>query len=993
MEGEHRVSVTPGSDGLAAGIDDVNRRLRAVLAHGDGFRRRKLPRTWTPPPMPCVGRDDELADLRAALTAGRRHVCVHGPRGMGKTTLLYRAATLGILAADTMPDCEGVLWPRRGFRFADDLLRDLFADCYHAKPNAVVPDETVRRLLRPINALVVLDHLALPDDELRAVVEAMPDSRFVLTAARPDPPGFAHVLPLGGLSLDNGVRALADRLDEPLAEDDVHHLAAVWEDYEGHPGRLAGLAGYLRTVGRRGTGVRVPTPEELPLVVPRVVAELDPSARATLEVLAAVPDAEWGAGLLARVSDTAEKLGARRLVRHSLVGCPDGRRYRLGPYVHDHLPAGFPTHVAEIAARLTVWLHETARPVPVAAETDVIERTLEATLAEGDHLAALLLARAASVVLVNSAAWSAWRRILTLGLRAARAVGSVRDELYFTYGLAAWATANQRTDEAVRLLDLVIGASQDSGENYAAEQAAEWRGRIEDAAWERTEIVPPVAVHGLVAQLARVVPGAFRTAKPRLGQLPGVQAVLRFTAENPVVVRVAAGLVAAAIAAAATVLALPHPGTARSEAIPTPGTSRGPGARPVFGASPAPTGTRGSAPGNAPGGSGGGGAPAALPGDPGGGSGGPAAVLPGSFPTTTAAGEPAPGPSTTSPFGPPPPPIAQTWGFWRVRYTDDPPGTTRDIGPSAKHNDNGEANWTYGQWRMRSPPSARKPTVTHLATGRFSVLLPDVGEPGGITQVTALDFNSVAVSCQPVGWARQGTDETATVDCFNRSGSLADEPFSGLFLGGNADTGPTRGYVYANQPTMSSYLPVAHDRDNAGPVTRLGVGRYSVALDGPTGTVQVSPVDVEQRHCVVVGRPTNSATVTCVRHDGSAVDTRFVLSYTNRQSLLDDARRPHAAELRVDADATVERQWTSKPGAVTVTHRKAVGEYQINLPVGLLPSYTHVSAVNGGYCTLVLLNDYSKKDESLVYVSCFTPAGAPADEGFHLTYMTASPYE
>ena len=28
-----------------------------------------------------------------------------------------------------------------------------------------------------------------------------------------------------------------------------------------------------------------------------------------------------------------------------------------------------------------------------------------------------------------------------------------------------------------------------------------------------------------------------------------------------------------------------------------------------------------------------------------------------------------------------------------------------------------------------------------------------------------------------------------------------------------------------------------------------------------------------------------------------------------------------------------------------------------------------------------------------VYVSCFTAAGVPADRAFHLTYLTAAPYE
>ncbi|HYS41198.1 MAG TPA: hypothetical protein VEO01_36755 [Pseudonocardiaceae bacterium] len=612
MQEDRHFSITLDTAGLTAGIDDVNRRLRAVLARRGGFRRRPLPSTWTPPRMPCLGREDELAELKESLATGRRHVVVHGPRGIGKTTLLYRAATLGILATKSVPDCDGVLWSGRAVRHADDLVHDLFAGCYLVKPDTVVPDDIARRLLRSIRALVVLDNVSLPEDEVRTVIEAMPDSRFVITAAGPDPPGFGHVLPLGGLSLDSAVQVVAARLDQSLTIDAVRHLTAVWEDYEGHPGRLVQLAADLRTAGTRGAGVRIPTPEELPLIVPRLITGLDPSPRRALKVLAAVPDAEWGVGLLAALSDTTEKLGAHRLTDRHLASTTDGRRYRLAPDVSDHLPAGFPIPVTEIAARLTVWLYETVRPIPAAAETEVIERTLEATLTDGQHLAALVLARAASAVIMNSGHWSAWRRILLLGRRAARAVGSVPDWVYFTYGLAAWFTANRQTDEAIRLLELVIG----SDESHATDQALALREQIDGAAFEWPDLIAPVAAPGLVARLART-PDTLRAANLRIVQLPAVQSFLRFASENPILVRVTIGVVTVAFATAVTLAALPQPGAATPQAIPGPGATPGHNNQPVPGATPtgnqAPpgsaAGTIGSNP-NAPNAPGGGYSPA-----------------------------------------------------------------------------------------------------------------------------------------------------------------------------------------------------------------------------------------------------------------------------------------------------------------------------------------------------------------------------------------------
>ena len=63
------------------------------------------------------------------------------------------------------------------------------------------------------------------------------------------------------------------------------------------------------------------------------------------------------------------------------------------------------------------------------------------------------------------------------------------------------------------------------------------------------------------------------------------------------------------------------------------------------------------------------------------------------------------------------------------------------------------------------------------------------------------------------------------------------------------------------------------------------------------------------------------------------------------------------------------------------------------LPVGQLPSYTHVTGRGPGHCGLVLRNDYGTKDAVVLHVACFAAAGGPADAAFDLTYATASPYE
>jgi hypothetical protein len=51
-----------------------------------------------------------------------------------------------------------------------------------------------------------------------------------------------------------------------------------------------------------------------------------------------------------------------------------------------------------------------------------------------------------------------------------------------------------------------------------------------------------------------------------------------------------------------------------------------------------------------------------------------------------------------------------------------------------------------------------------------------------------------------------------------------------------------------------------------------------------------------------------------------------------------------------------------------------------------------VTATGGGHCSIVQRNDYSRKDDVYLSVACFTAAGVPANSGFQVTYMTASPH-
>jgi hypothetical protein len=431
---------------------------RAVQAeHGDGWSppRRELPSTLPPNRQAlCAGRDQEVADLARALR-DRRNVEIHGPAGIGKETMLKHAAATGVLASTIIPECQGVMWPRSTCTTVADIVDEIVCACYDIQLTVPIQARTAARLLNDVRALIVLDAPNLSTEDIRTLLGLMPESVFVIASCQRSLPGsVAWSLPLGRLPWDVSRAMLERELGVPLSSEDVQRAEHLWDTSDGNPGTLMQVASYMREAAAQGTTHKVPTAEEMPLVVPRLVGWLSASARTTLDTLAVFGEVEWGPHLLTTVSSASEMRGAAKLLRTRLAVCHDGR-YKLAENVK-HFAAR--PDLVELTGRITTWVREVATPDLAAAETTVIEHALRATLDAGHHAAALALACAASPKLMMSMRWGAWGRVASLGLRAAMLTGSLRDEAYFRYVLVARKMPEGLTEHAIEMLIAAFNA-------------------------------------------------------------------------------------------------------------------------------------------------------------------------------------------------------------------------------------------------------------------------------------------------------------------------------------------------------------------------------------------------------------------------------------------------------------------------------------------------------------------------------------------------------
>jgi hypothetical protein len=304
---------------------------------------------------------------------------------------------------------------------------------------------------------------------------------------------------------------------------------------------------------------------------------------------------------------------------------------------------------------------------------------------------------------------------------------------------------------------------------------------------------------------------------------------------------------------------------------------------------------------------------------------------------------------------------------------------------------------TY-QWNSTSGVAVN--SITRSGVGSYTVNLPGLGASSGTVLVTA--YGSTTDYCKVVNWGPNHTSQAINVHCFTNVGAPADSQFTLSYSNGN--TGNSRGYAWANEPTSPSYTPSTSYQGNTtgatNTITRSGVGAYQVIfpnLAAAAGHAQVTAYGAGSERCKVAGwGPSGGAqavSVRCFTAAGAAADTLFTITYVRDGNVLGEtvccgpngnptayawADQPTAASY-APASAYQFPGWASS----TIT-RAGTGDYMFKTPVNLGDGNVQVTAYGGGseYCKVVNWNDVDG-----VRVHCYTAAGAPVDTFFDVSFV------
>ena len=292
--------------------------------------------------------------------------------------------------------------------------------------------------------------------------------------------------------------------------------------------------------------------------------------------------------------------------------------------------------------------------------------------------------------------------------------------------------------------------------------------------------------------------------------------------------------------------------------------------------------------------------------------------------------------------------------------------------------------WSYNTDASYTPSTAYQfnssgggINITYHGTGEYTVKFSGLGDPGGVAHVQA--YGPTANYCTLSSWVRDGADESVHVRCFNAAGNLASSAFVANFAVGSQGTSRFS-YLWANdQSAAATYKPAEayrYDAVNSSDITvkRTATGRYDVFLPaaGPSlpdpWHVQITAYG-SAALCKLATFTASSrkAQVACRSAGGSAIDTKFALSFNSEGSFLGRGDR-RFGEYASGGDGI------SNPS----TGVYAVRASEMGQPKGQV-----VALARGTSSTYCHIRGWQVTGADLeMTVVCFNPGGTPASSSF-----------
>jgi hypothetical protein len=210
-----------------------------------GFEPRTRPISLRPRPFPgLLDRTQETEIIKAAIAAAKP-ITVFGENGIGKTSLLRQITHL----TELKEFADGVFYLLLHNEEIEDLLQTIF-DAFLVSSNAQKPtDGQLRNDLKEIHALIILDDISLKREDVSILLDAMPQSLFILASLERSLWGEGQAVPLDGLPEAEALQLFERELGRALTDDERPAAIQICTVLLFHPLRILQAASMIREEG------------------------------------------------------------------------------------------------------------------------------------------------------------------------------------------------------------------------------------------------------------------------------------------------------------------------------------------------------------------------------------------------------------------------------------------------------------------------------------------------------------------------------------------------------------------------------------------------------------------------------------------------------------------------------------------------------------------------------------------------------------------------
>jgi hypothetical protein len=463
--------VVLGNDNFVVKIGDVNGGVVNIIKPSDKpkYSARSTPVAIKPRDFPyLLDRENEFESIKKA-TQLSSPVSIWGQQGIGKTAFVRHLTH----SLDTGNFTSGIIYLDTTGLGHEDLLQALF-DSFFDSDSSYKPTTTeIIRVLQNIKAVIFLDDLQIGRDEVISVMDAVPNSLFILSSTERSLWGEGEVIPLRGLPESEALKLFEKELSHPLSDNEKTTVIKICSVLQGHPLQILQAAALARDSGK-------PMEELLNTITNEKtddiamtymgMANLSASEKQILALLAAaggnIVSLEHIKGVF---KDGNGQNDIQRLISLGLVQAHSPRFSITDTLVASISAAWDLSSWQDILLSYTInWLSQQPSSSLVEESSGLLIHTLKNAGERKKWREVIQLGRALEKFMILYKRWQSWSDILNLILTAAKALNDSKIQAWALHQLGSRALYLGYASEAKTFLSQALNIRQAIGDKAGA---------------------------------------------------------------------------------------------------------------------------------------------------------------------------------------------------------------------------------------------------------------------------------------------------------------------------------------------------------------------------------------------------------------------------------------------------------------------------------------------------------------------------------------------